>query len=443
MATAGITTSLKKLMLNLLESSVDSDQYYIALARSNSLDNLINTESSTLSEQRQVRNQLHSVKVLAKSSMVVPTIEWQANTAYTAFDDNNNALTNFYVVNSNREVFVCIQVSKNDDGTINNSTIEPTSTLANNSALSFSTSDGYVWRFIHAINIGVYSDFKNLNYLPLNKILDEDLPTLPEDLTSVVLRDSSVGGEILSIAIDSGGQGYTTIPSITIQGNGASASFTATLNNGSITKIEVDSDGSGNFLHGSAFDYVKVTPSYGDAVLRPVLGPKEGTSDDPRDTLLSNTVMFKMDFDNTEASTILAENDFRTVAILKNVKTPAGTTYTGNTGNALNYFTLGSVQGGSTFNDDEFINSTVASAKVFHWDGANTLYYYQNDSTGYGTFTPGLGISSLSGGQANITTINQPDIDRYSGEILYINNFAEVTRDANQTEDIRLVLTLD
>jgi hypothetical protein len=47
--------------------------------------------------------------------------------------------------------------------------------------------------------------------------------------------------------------------------------------------------------------------------------------------------------------------------------------------------------------------------------------------------------------------VNNPDIDKYSGEILYINNLGgeglgttttNITRDPNQTEDIRIVIQL-
>jgi len=444
MATAGITTSLKKLMLNLLETSVDSDRYYVALARSNNLDDLVSTESSTLSDQRAVRNQLHSIKVLSKSSMVVPTVEWQGNDTYTAYDDDNDDLTNFYVVNDDRDVFVCIQTSKNDDGTTNPSTVKPTRALANGLARSFRTSDGYLWRHIHSINSGVYSDFKNINYLPIG-FIENRSPTLPEDIRSLLLQDSAVTGEIIGVAIDSAGQGYTSIPTVSFTGPGTGAVFNITLSDGSISKVEVDSDGTGTYTHGTGYTVAKANVSYGDAVLRPIIGPRQGMVADARDTLQARAVSLKVDFDNDESSTILAENDFRTVAIMKNVKRYVNDSdFNGNTGNALNSFTLGSIVGGSTFVEDELItgDGNVAFAKVFHWDGANTLYYYQNDSTGYGAFTNNLGITTPSG-QASINAINYPDIDRYSGEILYINNFAEVARDANQTEDIRLVLELD
>lgn len=445
MATAGITTSLKKLLLNQLEYGIDSDRYYVALARSNDLDDLVSVKNETLADERTIRNQLHSLKILSKTSMVVPTVEWQSNDTYVAFDDKNNDLTNFYVVNSERDVFVVVQVSKNTDGTSNPSTVEPTRALANNSAQTFKTTDGYHWKHVHSINTGVYGDFKNLTHLPINK-LELTNPTLPEDIISTNLQDSAIAGQIIGIAIDSGGTGYSTVPSITIDGNGNGlASFSATINNGSITKVEIDSDDAGNLLHGAGYDYARVTVDAGDAVLRPIIGPKNGMTADPRDTLFAKSVSMKVDFDNNELTTILAENDFRTVVIMKNVKKyNSDSDFAGNTGNALNSFTLGSILPGSTFIEDEIL--TVAgsgqSAKVFHWDGANTLYYYQNDSTGYGDFTNGLSFTVASGG-ATITAMNDPDINRYSGEILYINNFAEVARDANQTEDIRLVLELD
>ena len=36
----------------------------------------------------------------------------------------------------------------------------------------------------------------------------------------------------------------------------------------------------------------------------------------------------------------------------------------------------------------------------------------------------------------------EPDVDRFSGDILFLNNKAKVTRDRLQTEDIKLVVRL-
>jgi hypothetical protein len=44
---------------------------------------------------------------------------------------------------------------------------------------------------------------------------------------------------------------------------------------------------------------------------------------------------------------------------------------------------------------------------------------------------------------ASISSQTDPEIDAYSGDILYLNNVSEVIdRTSNQTEDIRIVIEL-
>ena len=84
---------------------------------------------------------------------------------------------------------------------------------------------------------------------------------------------------------------------------------------------------------------------------------------------------------------------------------------------------------------------STAIAKILVLDGS-TLYYYQDEETGFGTFTVGETITS-GAATASITAINNPDIKKYSGEILYINNISTgVPRETTQTEDIRIVINL-
>jgi hypothetical protein len=49
----------------------------------------------------------------------------------------------------------------------------------------------------------------------------------------------------------------------------------------------------------------------------------------------------------------------------------------------------------------------------------------------------------VEGATANIVNLVNPDVDAYSGDILYINTLASaVERSAEQTEDIRIVIQL-
>ena len=54
-----------------------------------------------------------------------------------------------------------------------------------------------------------------------------------------------------------------------------------------------------------------------------------------------------------------------------------------------------------------------------------------------------MALVNEQGGTATITSVVNPDVDAYSGEILYINTLDEaITREADQTEDIRIVIQL-
>jgi hypothetical protein len=55
----------------------------------------------------------------------------------------------------------------------------------------------------------------------------------------------TVAGEITSIPITSGGSGYLSAPTITITGDGSSATATTTITNGVITAITITAPGSG------------------------------------------------------------------------------------------------------------------------------------------------------------------------------------------------------
>jgi len=440
--TSAVTNSFQRLLGDFLKADIDSDRpgYYLGLARAESF-----TEPTSLSSesfQRQARHTLQSVKTINSVSYVIPTVTWSSGEVYEQYRDDNHAQTNFYVINSSREVFLCIEQAK-INGNAQGSTIEPTSTLAENSAKTFSTSDGYKWRFLYKISNLAYATYRTNSYTPVKKIIS--FGTIPEEEQQFNLQDSSVTGEILGIHIDSGGTGYLTRPVITIGGNGSGAAFISEVYDGKIVKIVVDSDGLGNFAHGSNYDYASVTltgATGSGAVLRPIYAPKNGTSANPIETLRSGAVMIQGQFDGDETSTLVADNDFYQVVLMRGIKKYANDSdFTANTGNALSSLTLTSISG--SFIEDETISNSLSTAiaKILVLDGS-TLYYYQDEETGFGTFTVGETITS-GAATASITAINNPDIKKYSGEILYINNISTgVPRETTQTEDIRIVINL-
>ena len=449
--TASVTNSFREHLLTLLKSDIDSDgvPYHIGIAQPDS-DASTPLNSGSMYDQSKFRHTLQSVKVLSNVSYVVPTVTWQSEVQYEAYDNNNPIQTNFYVINSSREVFLCIQQGKNADGSAGNSFIEPTSTRANQRPKTFQTGDGYLWRYMYKMSNLAYGTFRTKTYTPVKQVTNR-ATTIPEEITQIGLQDSSVPGQILNIAIDNGGVNYTS-PTITISGNGSGAQFFAEVFDNKIVNVRCDSNGLGDFLHGTNYDYAQVVvtdPGGGSgAKLRAVLSSRDGVNKDPVSTLKCRGIMLQTDFIGTEENTIVANGtDFRQVGVIKGLeKYTSDSDFTGNTGQATKKLTLQTIRGAASWIDNATFTDALetTTAKVFDLDGT-TLYYYQDEETGFENFSvdQNIKILDVEGATANIVNLVNPDVDAYSGDILYINTLASaVERSAEQTEDIRIVIQL-
>lgn len=455
--TASVTNDFRNHLLTLFKADVDSDgiPYHIGIARSapvTSNDGITQENSGSIYNQERVRHTLQSVKVLSNNSFVIPTVTWVNGQEYEAYDNLNPFQTNFYVINSNREVFLCIEQGKLDDGTVQGAFAEPSASLANNLARTFRTSDGYLWRYLYKISNLAYSNYRTGQYTPVKQVTNRNT-TIPEEILQLSLQDSAIGGEILGVMIDSGGRNYTS-PTISFTGNGSGARFVADVFDNRIVNVRCDSNGFGSYLHGANYDFAKVEvtdPGGGSgASLRAIIAPREGIGADPVQALKSRELMIQTDFVGNEDGNIVAfSTDFHQIAIFKNLRLFGGESdggkaplFFGNTAQAAKIFTVSGVTGAWNENDT-FQNATLtAQAKILYLD-TTTLYYYQDQETGFGEFSIGDALTNAAGGQTSILAKVNPDIDAYSGEILYINTLEDaVTRETNQTEDIRIVIQL-
>jgi len=77
---------------------------------------------------------------------------------------------------------------------------------------------------------------------------------------------------------------------------------------------------------------------------------------------------------------------------------------------------------------------------------ANSLFYHQNEATGFLAFQDGEVINEQNAtGEATIDSANVAsarDVDPSTGQILYIDNRAAVTRSDDATEDIKIIIQL-
>lgn len=223
-------------------------------------------------------------------------------------------------------------------------------------------------------------------------------------------------GSLSHIAISQSGTGYT-FANISINGDGSGATAEAVLNaNGQIEKVVITN-------YGSGYSYADAT-IIGDgtgAELRPIISPKGGHGSNAPEELFADTLCFYSSFENELVQGYKINNDYRQIGIIKNLA-QYGSRYNkfvSNIGAATYAIT------GSFLSSDFEIDSTVetpGSSKTFKivssQDGAMLL-----QSTDGSVILPGdiLYNSDLSS-NFTVTSVENPTINKFSGNMLYIDN---------------------
>ena len=271
-------------------------------------------------------------------------------------------------------------------------------------------------------------------------------------------RDDSLAAGIERIEVTAGGSGYTSAPTVTITGDGTGATATATISSGAVTAITVTGKGTN-------YTRAKVVLSGGGGSLgtaRAVIAPnyrgsgKSGHGTDPRAELGGFFMGVNVKLDGADGSgDITVGNDFRQIMLLKNplngTGAAAGQIASSDTLKAMDYldfsntFSVGSNV--SSFTVDEVITGQTSGAVAFvtEIDTSNGfVYYHQNEKTGYVSFANGEEVvgstSSTNGTLESSNAVKDGELDRESGDILFLENRLPINRTATQIEDIKIIL---
>ena len=443
-----ITDTLKRVLLDKLVADVQlaSEYYYIGIGNSIDWDSsdTAPTPINSLREDRNLRLQLQSIKSGEDVSYVVPRNNWTAGTIYSGWDDNTagHPTTPYYVITDDNSVFMCLKQGRDANGAAVASTTKPTGAATT----SFLAADGYTWKFLYTLTAGDANRFLSANYVPVKFISSTDSASPAGDVEQKGIQDAAIAGQIGSVRILSGGTGYTSAPTVTIVGDGDSATATAIISGGAVVDIRLDSNGSGAIKHGSGYTKAIVTFNSGSATARVSLPPTGGFGSNPIHDLRSKAVMFNSKPNGSEGGKFITDNDFRQIALIKNPLIPTtDSDFTQSAGFGLPTLKFASV--GTGFSTDKTILGASSGAKAYvDTYASSTIYYHQTETTGFTSFAAGENISETDGSGAgtldSASTWTSGDISITSGDILYIENRAAISRSADQTEDIKIVIEL-
>ena len=493
-----ITSKFRLDTTNKFVESLAENQFYMALGRPNAwTDDTTPTvpyendyTSHTLWENMFAMKKVDATDIIHSS----PRYLWVSGTTYAEYDDQDTNIESkvYFVISTNNNVYMCLKAGTGA------SSVNPDVIGVQTSGVHATGADGYVWKYMFTVPTADVTKFLTSSFIPVRHITSA--PAAGSDTALVnqwSVQSNAVNGAIYNMKISAGGTGYTSVPTLTIAGNGTGATATATLTGGVITGITMTAVGSG-YTHATVT--VSTAGGSGGAV-RPVIGPVGGFGSDPTNDLRSHYVTINKAFTGDESSTIPDSNDFRQLAVLKNPTTLAaasaaisgsssmvvgnfykiltlgnssaanwatagapadyvvGTVFkaiavtstgTGTVGaiasaNAYNTCKKLTVATGNTFPVDQLIEGTITGAKAFvvEYDAsAGIISYIQNETTGFGTFTASDYIreSGTSIAGKDVTAVTAPLINHHSGDVMFIENKTATSRAAGQVETVRLVI---
>ena len=208
---------------------------------------------------------------------------------------------------------------------------------------------------------------------------------------------------------------------------------------------------------GTNYRVVDITFSGGggsDAAARAVLAPKGGHGVDPVSELGGFFISLNTKLDGNDGGDLTVGNDFRQIMLLNKPRiynaTPlAGLIATADTLKATNYVEIdtgNTTDNATDFTVDELIvgQTSGAQAYVVEKDTVNDyLRYHQNDKTGYTAFSNAediVGQTSTATATLDSPAVGNPEVDRSSGEILFLENRDPISRTTTQIEDIKVII---
>ena len=474
-------------------------------------DDVVEPIYDRVSDEKFVWDNMYAARKITGNDveLVIPRVNWAPNTIYKNYDDRinldslivstnvgNTTLGPMYVMNSERNVYLCI-----GNNIKANSTVEPTGkNLSSNGNIQ--SADGYTWKYLY--NIRASNRFFTNNWIPA------PVSTAKLDFDTSPLI--SVDGELAYLEIESGGNNYVhsniTVTSFTsgtntitvantnnlaanmaLSGTGIAGgchiesidtlnlrirlSANTSANGGGsgnvvsvVTRILIDGDGTGAIafpsLSNGSISKITLT-SYGrnysraniaifgtgsGANTRAILPPKYGHGFNSAKQLGASNVMLAIrigEIDSTEGGLISTGTTFRQYGLLRDPHKYGSNTAVSSTiaNTVISQTTDLTIISGTSYEIDEFVyqgeSANTASFSGFvNAQQANSVRLTRVKGT---PLIGGAlkGVSTNPTGRA-VVVVKNPEFQPYTGDILYVDNIIKTQRTDGQAESIKFVV---
>ena len=415
----------------------------------------------------------------------------RTNTAKVSGATNLYSAT-YYVMNSDYRVYVCINNGMDPDNPNGRPSLDEPTFTDLEPKVAGTSGDGYLWKYLYTIKPSDIIKFESTDFIPVPLDWSTNSDT-------AAVRDNAVEGSIKIVTTTDRGVGlgtanstYTKVP---IKGDGTGAECTIVINNDQkVDTVTVSTQGQdytyGNIdLEAGGVPTGTTRPTF-DVVMSP---PGGHGNDIYRELGAYNVLLYSRIENDIENPDFITGNQIARIGIVENPKATSGALLSADKATALGALRLtGTGYSTAAFDPDTFITQTVSTAttavgRVVSYDtntgvlkfwqdrtmaGFNTVGTAQtNPSYGYElqefTSSPATGgnltIVPTSGSNLAIDTsftglstvinsrtyylgqdftngIANPEVKKYSGNIIYVDNRPSITRSKNQKEDIKVIL---
>ena len=433
---------------------------------------------------------------------LIRKVTWTSNTSYDMYrhdysisnptpNSNSSRLydSNYYVINSDYRVYICIDNGSSGESlTGNKSQDEPTFTDLEPSAAGVS-GDGYIWKYLFSVSPSDIIKFDSTEYVVVPN--EWQTSTNSEIISIREAGNSDINfNQIKKVYIEDGGLGYSS-GSTDIIGDGTGGRVSIGVDNsGSIVSTTIISGGSG-YTYGIV-DLGSLQPSGSipnPAKLIPIIPPSKGHGYDIYSELGTDKVLVYARFDDStkdfptvtqfsqvgiiknpttfSSNNIFKENQYSSLYAIKFTSAFVGNPVIGeeitqtrtdtkiakgyvasydSETKVLKYFRDRSLYFGNAQDQTDY-NTVTANSNVydFQYDGGNIIGSFTAAiDTTFGNSAPenkvtvggkviDLGVSFTKG-------LANPEINKKTGDIIYIDNRPLVVRDIRQKEDVKIIL---
>ena len=432
---------------------------------------------------------------------LVRKISWSRGTKYEMYRHdysltNRSPITgstrlydsNYYVMNTDFKVYICIDNGSSGISTTGNASLdEPTFTDLEPSKAGTS-GDGYLWKYLFTVSPSDIIKFDSTDFISVSNSWSSST-----DSQIAAVRDNGDSdvnnNQIKKVYIENQGVGYAngTGQEVNILGDGTGGKVVVDVVNGKVTNAVVSAGGKGYTYGMVDLGAIGNTSASTKASLIPIIPPSKGHGSDIYKELGSDRVLVFARFDTSTTNDFPVNTSFSQIGILKNPTSIGSTsTFTDPTFSSVGALKFTTTTGTPTIGNSVtqvvtggtakgFVAAYDVDTKVlkFVQDRSNVLNQTSFDTTDYvgvstfakvhafasntnqvnssgftGSIDTGFtGVSTNPTGTKLISLdtqftqgVSNPEINKKSGDIVYLDNRPLITRNARQKEDVKIIL---